>query len=230
MRETYRTTPAGPDDVETIQAASEHEEKIRGGGLAHRRYQRTAENVWVHNAEEVAKRIRSKISGGFRLVVLAGEPGSRSEVRAHLGNLDEVQVTEIDSGGRARDGGDEAMLEQVNDVLVDYAKSRRAETTDLLADRLGRGEGAAAGVDNVADAFVRGQVHTLLLDLAETTELSLTPSEHPGLPVDGVHAEGAVQADLALVAAAAATGSDVMVCSREEMAGASVAALLRWDQ
>lgn len=205
-----------------------NEHKVRGGGLAHRRYQRTAENAWAENAGEVADLLRSKISDGLRLIVLAGDPKSRTQVRSALDNATSVEIVELDHGGRAEDGGDEALHDAIREVLSERATVARVASSHELSERLGRGNGAVTGINDVADAFVQGQVESLLLDPAETGNQQLTPAEHPGLEFNGVSSIERVRADLGLVAAAARTGAEMTVLPRRAMYGATAAALLRW--
>lgn len=227
---TYQSSTPDPAEVSTAGGDDEHEHKVRGGGMAHMRYQRTAENVWAKNAGLVAEGLRSRIADGLRLVFIAGEPDSRSKVTDGLASLDGVEVIELDHGGRARDGGDEAMHEQVADILAEHAAARRLETAHALEDRLGRGQGAVTGVADVAEAFVRGQVQALLIDPSEAADLEVVPGDHPGFPVDEVPTREPLRADLALIAAAARTGSEIVVMPSRALSGAPVAALLRWEQ
>lgn len=212
-----------------IGTPDQHEHKTRGGGLAHRRYQRTAENVWAHNAEEVAGVLRSRIADGMRFIVLAGDPASRAQVRAALDPPPGVEVVELTNGGRPRDGGDDALHGAVGEVLCEHSTQTRLRLVHDLKDRLGSGRGAATGVRDVADAFVRGQVETLLLDPSEVALLDLDPRDHPGLALSGMPTNTPVRADLGLIAAAARTDADVVVTPTGTLYGTPVAALLRWE-
>jgi len=107
---------------------------------------------------------------------------------------------------------------------------RRISLSHELKDRLGRDHAVATGVRDVADAFVRGQVQTLVLDPAQAAELTLDPADHPGLAVGPADAVGPLRADQALIAAAALTSAEVAVVPRTVIGGIPVAALLRWDQ
>ena len=110
-----------------------------------------------------------------------------------------------------------------------YASERLA-TTHTLKDRLGQDNAVATGVHDVADAFVRGQVDTLLIDPQAAAELTVNPADHPGLALGQFDLGQAVRADQALIAAAALTGAHVRVGASATLGGAPVAALLRWDQ
>ena len=107
---------------------------------------------------------------------------------------------------------------------------RRLSLHHELKDRLGQDRAVATGVRDVADAFVRGQVDTLLLDPQAAAELTLDPADHPGLVVGPGVPDGPLRADQALVAAAVLTGAQVAVAPRAVLGGTPVAALLRWDQ
>ena len=224
---TYGTN--NTDGATTVDESSEHENKVRGGGLAHKRYQRVAENVWAENAEAVADVIRSRISDGLRLVLLAGDPNSRSKVRTALDAPPAVEIVELAHGGRSEDRGDEALHNAIGEVLAEHSTATRLRLVHDLKDRLGAGNGAITGVRDVADAFVRGQVATLLIDPAEAAQNVLDSREHPGLALSEMPTNEPVRADLGLVAAAARTGADVVVTPAGTLYGTSVAALLRWE-
>lgn len=226
----FRSDAPEPDETEVAGDAEAHEHKTRGGGLAHMRYQRTAENVWAHNADEVARALRSMVSDGHRLLIIAGDPGSRTKVLDSLSAVPGAEVVELEHGGRARDGGDESLAESVRDVLARHSAAERLATVHTLEDRLGSAKGAVTGVGDVADALVRGQVDSMLLDPVAASELSLRPSDHPGLPIGSAPPEKATRADLALLAAAAQTGVDVGVLASGAIPGAPAAALLRWQE
>lgn len=206
-----------------------HEQKIRGGGLAHRRMQRTAENVWADNARAVADLLRRHVDDGVTLIVLAGDPASRHEVRTVLGEPPGVEVVELAHGGRARDGGNDALHAAVKDVLTHRAIADRLTTVHEFLERHGRGDAAVSGVADTIDAFVKGQVEMLLLDPPEAAEKVVVPGQHPGLELTASAPPDSVRADLALVAAAARTGADITIVPGRALAGAPAAALLRWS-
>jgi hypothetical protein len=100
-----------------------------------------------------------------------------------------------------------------------------------LRDRLGQGGRAVTGARDTVDAFVRGQVDTLLLDPPSAAALTVRPADHEGLAVGAVSGLPAdVRADLLLVALAALTAAEVAVLPQSTMFGSPVAALLRWEQ
>jgi hypothetical protein len=200
--------------------------KVPVGGWSALRYQHVTENVWAENAQKVAEEIERHVRTGLDLVLLAGDPQSRPIVVEALANSP-ATVRELETGTRAEDGGDEAMQQAIREALLEEVVQRRLALSHELKDRLGRENAAATGVRDVADAFVRGQVDTLLLDPGAARELTLDTTQHPGLAVG---AEGELRADQALVAAAVLTGASVAVSPRATLGGAPVAALLRWHQ
>jgi Bacterial archaeo-eukaryotic release factor family 2 len=220
-----------PDPVEesTAGGETEHVHKVPTGGWSALRYQRTVDNVWKENAEAVADEVLHHVRAGIRLVLLAGEPQSKPVVRDALESTD-ADVVELSTGTRAEDGGDEAFAQAIREALLEHTMARRLRLSHELRERLGQDRAVATGVDDVADAFVRGQVETLLLDRQAAAERPLDVSRHPGLALGPVVPEGSVAAHQGLVAAATVTGADVAFGRASTFGGAPVAALLRWDQ
>jgi Bacterial archaeo-eukaryotic release factor family 2 len=200
--------------------------KVPVGGWSALRYQHNTENVWARNAEAVVDEVVAHVRRGHRLVLLAGDPQSRGLVRDGLADT-EAEVVELESGSRAQDGGDEAQAQAIREALLEHVVGRRLQQVHELRERLGRGEGAVAGLDGVAEAFVLGQVDTLLVDPAAAAEQELTPGAYRGLSIG---TEETVRADLGLVAAAVRTSAAVSVTGSAALGGQPVAALLRWDQ
>jgi Bacterial archaeo-eukaryotic release factor family 2 len=218
-----------PDEEASVGGETHRVHKVPTGGWSALRYQHVTENVWKRNAEAVAEEIIARVRSGLRLVLLAGDPRSRTEVMSRLSGIS-PEVVQLDSGSRSADGGDEALQSAVREALFNHVAARRVEKSHELKDRLGRGEAVATGVREVADAFVRGQVETLLLDPRGAAELKLEPQDHPGLAVGAASMDEPVPADQALLALAALTGADVTISKRAALGGSPVAALLRWDQ
>ncbi|MGY2702960.1 MULTISPECIES: baeRF2 domain-containing protein [unclassified Nocardioides] len=196
------------------------------GGWSALRYQRNTENVWARNAEAVVDEVVGHVRRGHRLVLLAGDPQSRGLVRDKLAGT-EAELVELETGSRADDGGDDAQAQAVREALLEQVVTRRLGRVHELRERLGRGEGAVAGIDDVTEAFVRGQVDTLLIDPAAAAEQEIDPRTYRGLSIG---TQETVRADLALVAAAVLTSASVTVAGRTALGNQPVAALLRWDQ
>jgi hypothetical protein len=218
-----------PDEQQSVGGETHHAHKVPVGGWSALRYQHVTENVWARNAEAVADEVLRHIRSGYRLVLLAGDPQSRPTVLARLEDTP-AKVVELDTGTRADDGGDEAFQQAIREALLEHVVARRLEDAHTLRDRLGADDAVAAGVDDLADAFVRGQVDTLLIDPQAAAGHTLDPGKHPGLFFGQVVLREPVPADQALVAAAVATSADVRVAPSAALGGAPVAGLLRWDQ
>ncbi len=225
----YSSALPGPQDEETITGNTENVHQKGADDYGALKFQHRTENVWKQNATEVADHVISHVRAGVRLVLLGGDPRSTSLV---LERLDQTQadVVELDHVTRNQDGGEQAREEAVRSALLDRVVRRRLDRVHELRERLGRGEAVARGVDDVADAFVRGQVETLLLDPAKAAEVELDVSAHPGLSLGDTPAGVPLRADQALVAAAVLTDAEVGVAPASAMGGSPVAALLRWDQ
>jgi hypothetical protein len=225
----YDSDVPDAQEEDSVGGETHHAHKVPTGGWSAMRYQHTVENVRQRNADAVADQIRSHVRAGHRLVLLAGNPESTARVVDALGET-RATVVQLDSGSRADDGGDEALQQAVREAVMDHTVEGRVQASHELKDRLGRGDAVATGLRDVTEAFVRGQVDTLLLDPVEAAELTLTPEDYPGLVLGPAPLDEPVRADLALVAAATLTGADVSVSHRSLLAGTPVAALLRWDQ
>jgi hypothetical protein len=220
-----------PDPAEQTEAGGEtrHINKVPSGGWSQLRYQHVTENVWKQNAEDVADEILAAVRTGPDLVLLAGNPYSRSAVAGRLEGAP-LTVVQLESGSRAEDGGDEALQQTVREALLEQTVARRLEMIHTLQERIGQDAAVAVDVDAVADAFVRGQVETLLLDPDAAAEQTVTPRDHPGLSLGEVAPTEPVPAHQAFVAAAVLTGAEVSVGRAATLGGHPVAALLRWDQ
>ena len=229
----YDSDVPEPQEQTTAGGETDHVHKVPVGGWSALRYQHVTENVWARNAQDVAEEINKHLLGGHRLVLLAGDPQSRPLVREALmstGADDSAEIVELESGSRAEDGGDEAMQQAIREALFSHVVTRDMELTNELRERLGRDHAVATGARDVADAFVRGQVETLLIDPPAATEIDVDPSRHPGLVLGADVPERPYPAHQALLAAAALTGAAVSVVPGRTLGGAPVAALLRWDQ
>jgi hypothetical protein len=203
--------------------------KVPVGGWSALRYQHNTENVWRRNAEAVVQEVRDHVRRGHRLVLLAGDPQTRGIVRDQLEDT-QAEVIELETGTRAEDGGDEALQQAIREALMACMGRRRASLADALREQNEREGALATGVDEVVDAFVRGQVDTLLIDPPEAAEIEVDVARHPGLSLGDGTPSGPVRADQALIAAAVLTGAAVSINRREALADSPAAALLRWNQ
>ncbi|MEU6137476.1 Vms1/Ankzf1 family peptidyl-tRNA hydrolase [Nocardioides sp. NPDC047086] len=218
---TSRTTVAG-DELE-------HVHKVQDNvGWAAFRMQQTTGNVWRHNADKVAGEVTRLVRDhGHELVLVGGDPTTVGRLRDDLAGLS-TEVVELASGQRAEDGGDQARDDAIRSALLDQVVRRRTALVGRLEEAWGRGERAATGVRDVADAFVTGRVETLLVDPGALAGHTLDPADHPGLTFGEAPVSGPVEAGEALIAAAVLTDAEVCVLPASVLGDAPVAALLRW--
>lgn len=203
--------------------------RLPEGDWMHKKYQQRAENNWQANAELVAEQLRD-LARRYqpRLVVVCGDVRARTDLVDIIGDVPQVDVEVVESGGRAAGVDEDALWRDVHRVLATYA----ARDTDDLLQRLARGtavgEGAVVGVDPVVDAFVQGEVERLALDLAGAHDRTIDVADHPGLSLpEGANTAGPLPADQVLVAAAALTDAQLTVLPRDVLDD-PVAATLRW--
>lgn len=203
--------------------------KVAEGDWAHKQFQQTAENTWARNAAEVADEVRSGLrSHPAEVVLLAGDDRARHLIEESLDGV-QVPIVHVSAGGRAAGASQAALWEEVRRVLADVEAHADREVIDRLEQATGQGAGAALGLSEVLDAFVKGQVERLVLDPDAARELTVDPADHPGLSLpEG--AEGELPADRVLIAAAVLTNADISVLPADETKGGGIAALLRWDQ
>lgn len=234
--EVYRAPGAGVAAKTSVEGDTFDLTKVPQGDWAQDKYQQRAENTWHANAELVADQLR-ELEARHRpqLVVVCGDVRARSELAGLLGGL-RASVAVVDSGGRAAGTSDEALWGDVRRLIDEW----RARETESLLQELARGtaiaEGVVTGPDRVAEAFVKGEVERLVLDLEQARSTTVDPAEHPGLALpEPALGAGPLPADQVLVAAAALTSAEASVLPHEvslpqEFALASgVAATLRWD-
>ncbi|NGN93986.1 hypothetical protein G5C66_14680 [Nocardioides sp. KC13] len=220
-----------PTSTTTVEGDElEHVHKVQDNvGWAAFRMQQTTDNVWRHNADKVAEEVTRLIRDhGHELVLVGGDPASVGRLRDDLADLP-VEVVELASGQRAADGGDEAREDAIRSALLDRVVRRRTALVRRLEEAWGRGDRAATGVRDVADAFVTGRVETLLIDPDALAGRTLDPADHPGLSFGEAPVDGPVEAGEALIAAAVLTDAEVCVLPASLLGDAPVAALLRWS-
>lgn len=220
---TYDSRELEVTDSEEVDGDELYVQKVRGGGMAHRRFQATSEEVWRDNAREVAALAQEKVRAGHRLVVVAGSAESRGEVVQALQGAP-AEVVTLDRAGRNDDGGEEALELALRSVVEHHLEARREELRGRLEQGLGQARGVTAELDDVLSALVKGQVDTLVLDREALADETVVVANHPGLRLPG---DQPVRADLAVVAAAVRTDAKVVQAPHGFVH--PVAALLRWD-
>lgn len=189
--------------------------------------ERSTEEVWRRNASKVVDEIEHHVRRGLGVVVLAGDAHARKNIHDALGGRASDSVIEIEAGSRADGASREALDDAVRDAVRDVVTERRLGVLREFEQRRGRDEAVAVGTEAVLDAFVRGQVDTLLLDPASACEGTVDPTAYQGLTLPTASPQ---RRDLALIAAAALTSAGVVTAGPTLLPDDGVAALLRWDQ
>ncbi|MEO3874662.1 Vms1/Ankzf1 family peptidyl-tRNA hydrolase [Nonomuraea sp. B12E4] len=207
----------------TVAAASWPLQKTAQGGWSQKRYERAVDETWEKNAVAVAREIDEQVRRvGAELVLVAGEPKSRSYLLQHLGTKAADRVLMVEHGSRADHGQFE---EDVERALDQWLERRRGELIERHEESAG-----PVGMTKVAGALREGRVQAVLL-----------PGELPGgvwtgrggtlLATDvdelrrwGVEAPIAERSDSALARAAALTDAELWFTDRVP----DVAAVLRY--
>ncbi len=227
--EVYRASNREPDETTTIHGETEHIHKVKVGGWAQDHYQNHTEEVWRRNARQTAELIDRQVADGVPLVVLAGDERARVEIQDALGTKAGECTVQVEAGGRAAGSSREALEAAVADVLRAEVVERRLGWVRQYEERRGRGDAVATGTKALLDAFVIGQVGTLLLDPVGSRRENVRPAEHRGLNL-GLETGASVPLDQVLVAAAVRTAAEVVIVPGRVLDGAPAAALLRWSQ
>ncbi|NUR85104.1 MAG: hypothetical protein HOY71_13550 [Nonomuraea sp.] len=195
-------------------------QKTAQGGWSQKHYERES---WERDATAVAHEIDEQLWRiGAELVVVAGEPRSRSMLCDHLGTKAADRVMMVEHGSRADHGGFERDVETALDSWLDR---RRTE----LLDRFRAAEGPF-GLARVGHALREGRAQAVLVpgELPArvwvgrgATQLSTDAGE---LRAWGVELPERERADSAIARAAAMTDAELWICPELS----DVAAVLRY--
>ncbi|RVX43670.1 hypothetical protein EDD27_6364 [Nonomuraea polychroma] len=198
-------------------------QKTAQGGWSQKRYERAVDETWEKNAVAVAHEIDEQVRRiGAELILVAGEPKSRSYLLHHLGTKSADRVMMVEHGSRADHGQFEKDVEKALDGWLDR---KRAE----LLERHQEGSGPV-GMARVAHALREGRVHAVLSpgELPKPvwtgeggTQLATDPEE---LRRWGVEEPVKERADSALARAAAMTDAELWFTDDVK----DVAAVLRY--
>jgi len=248
---------SGPDPVEAESITSDRfpSRKVHAGGWSSLRYDHDVEETWDKSARDVAglvERVARDIDA--RLVLASGDERALQLLGQHLPTHLIDAFVEIGGGGRARDGSEGVIADEVLRVLADtvaadtvellekYAEARGQDAAPAeRAPHLGGGRGggrAAEGVAATIEALRKGQVETLVL--TDTRDSDRTAFFGP----DAAHVAVTAQAlldlgveqpweaplDEVLVRSALLTGADVRFVGggMEQAPAEGVGALLRY--
>ena len=232
---TFVNLPEQDDEHATVEGETVHIRKFQGGGWAHHRYQHNTENIWIHNAEDVAQHIASMVRRHSpRFVLVAGDVRARQILTDRASDLWSDLVVSMDEGGRAAGATREPVDTRAAELVDEHEARLIAETAEKI-EAAGAHDLSVTGLDRVVEAMRKGQVETLVLADDPDDEKLLVGGSPLELGVrqqdmDALGTHGtAVPADRALVHAAVATAADVVVVPRSAMPDqVPVAAVLRY--
>jgi hypothetical protein len=146
----------GSPRTTTVEAASWPLQKTAQGGWSQKRYEQAVDETWEKNAVAVAHEIDEQVRRvGAELVLIAGEPKSRSYLLRHLGTKAADRVTMVEHGSRENHGRFEQDVERALDDWLDH---RRAELLERHQESAG-----PTGMAWVSKALREGRVHALLV-------------------------------------------------------------------
>ncbi|SEG87565.1 hypothetical protein SAMN05444920_10692 [Nonomuraea solani] len=138
-----------------VEADSWPLQKTAQGGWSQKRYERAVEETWEQNAVAVAREIDEQVRRiGAELVLVAGEPKSRSYLLHHLSTKSADRVLMVEHGSRSDHGQFE---EDVEKALDDWLGRKRAELLERHHEHAG-----PTGLARVAHALREGRVHAVL--------------------------------------------------------------------
>jgi hypothetical protein len=226
--DVYTSLSQPQHEHETVQGETLHIKKVPSGDWAE--LQHHTEEIWRRNARAVGESVQSAAKEhGARLVIVAGEVRARAEVMGVLQSHGELDAVEIEGGGRAPGSSQESLWGDVNTAVGQRWQQDRQHLLERLEEQSAKDGAAAQGLGNVLEALVRGQVDHLIVDLATAREQTVTPADHPGLPMPASAVDARdLPAHQVLIAAAAATDANLTVLPISNIGG-GVAALLRWE-
>ncbi|MFC3574252.1 Vms1/Ankzf1 family peptidyl-tRNA hydrolase [Streptomyces yaanensis] len=210
------------------------------GDWSVRHFQLRVENIWEHNAAEIADALAvCQEETGADLVVLVGEEGRRYAVRERLPQRlhDRVAEAPHDMGSRLLD-------EDVERIRAEHAHRRAVEELErFLAARAPDEEGrtgAVEGVPAVVEAAREHRIDELLIrpdgpDTRREVWIGEDPDQvavrRTDLMALGERHIRSARADDALLRSAVETGAEavsVTVATAQEVPVGGVGALLRW--
>ena len=229
-----------PELTSSVDGDLHHARKVQAGGWSQRRYHERAENVWEHNAKEVAESVVRLVNQvDARLVALAGDVRAVTLLQEVLPDDLAVPVQVLD-GSRADDGAEGIDAEQLDAALAAVSAGEAAALLDKLAEERGQGDRAAVGAEAVAKALAMAQVEVLLVGDRSDDERdderqawfgddpSLVATSPDPLRQLGVDEPRSARLVDVFVRAALGTGAGVEVVPDESQLSDGVGALLRW--
>ncbi|WP_138756721.1 baeRF2 domain-containing protein [Modestobacter altitudinis] len=233
---TVATAPGLPSQEKTVEGDTRLMQKVKVGGWSHHRYQHTAENVWIHNMQQVIDEIDELVEeSGTRFVLLAGDIRARQIFTDRATPKIKAVLVDMDEGGRA-EGADRSVIdERVQELLAEHEAAEDASVLEQISAASAHGL-ALTGTALVVEALRKAQVETLVLAEEQDDEqlfVGTSPLE-VGVSTEDMAALGITDAarvpvERALLRAAVGSNAGVVVLPRSAMPGdIPVAAVLRY--
>ena len=233
---TVATAPGLPTLEKTVEGETHLIRKVQVGGWAHHRYQHNAENVWIHNMQQVIDEIDTLVEkSGARFVLLAGDIRARQIFTDRATPKIKAVLVDMNEGGRA-EGADRSVIDQrVEELVAENDAAEQATVVEQVNAASAHGL-AVTGTALVVEALRKAQVETLVLADQPDDEqvfIGLSPLEigvsQEDMAALGVTDAAQVPADRALLRAAVGSSAQVVVVPRAAMPGdIPVAAVLRY--
>jgi|GEM_PF-258560 len=154
---------AGAEQVERIEGEDDPITKVSPGGWSQARYQRSVEEVWQRNQDEVAEEV-DRIVREHRPehIFVTGDAHARGLLLESIAADSLALVVEVDVDTRADGSDDTALVEEIDRTVAVAHDDRIAAVQDRAAER--DAENGASGITAVVGALQQAQVDTLLLD------------------------------------------------------------------
>ncbi|MCW2695394.1 MAG: uncharacterized protein JWR62_479 [Modestobacter sp.] len=233
---TVATAPGLPVEEKSIDGETHLMRKVQVGGWAHRRFQHNAENVWIHNVQQVIDEIDTVVDRtGARFVLVAGDVRARQIFTDRATPKIQAVLVDMDEGGRA-EGADRSVIDQrVEELVAENDAAEQAKVIEQIEAASAHGL-AVTGTAQVVEALRKAQVETLVLaDEPSGEQLVIGPSPlEIGVGAEDMAALGVtdavqVPAERALLRAAVGSDAAVVVVPRAAMPdGVPSAAVLRY--
>ncbi|MFD2397652.1 hypothetical protein ACFSVJ_14070 [Prauserella oleivorans] len=224
-------------EQETVEGSDHPVHKVRGGGAAHRDLQSRTEETMRANIDRVAEHVSTTARRlGAGLVVLAGESQARKQLHDALPEQVRRTTTELQTGARHQGGSNDELRRQIDELLADAKKARRAEVRERFRAALGQQTGLAVqGLEATTTALREANVETLIVgDLGDAEVLTgpeptLVGSQEEELKAQGTDALARRRADEALAVAAIASAAEIVYADASLGLTEGVGAILRHD-
>ncbi|MFF3322578.1 Vms1/Ankzf1 family peptidyl-tRNA hydrolase [Streptomyces sp. NPDC002889] len=231
-------TPLGRRSAGQAQGLDRPVHRAGRDEMSESHFQRSVENTWEHNAEEVAKAIAAcQEDVRADVIVLAGDARERRSVHRRLPVALQDLTVETEHGGRAEGAGTRLLDEDVERAAQEYAQRLTEAGMDrFLSAHEGAAEGVAALVEaarehRIAELFVcpeGADTHREVWVGPEPDQVAVRRSDTQYL---GETHPASARADDALLRSAAMTGAPaqaVHIDGAHRVPVGGLGALLRW--